>query len=60
MFGKVYTAVNMDTGAYMAMKEVGVMLMMKIIDNVTILLLTIFTASEVELTHIWFSVRPLN
>jgi len=22
MFGKVYTAVNMDTGAYMAMKEV--------------------------------------
>jgi len=24
MFGKVYTAVNMDTGAYMAMKEVSV------------------------------------
>ena len=23
MFGKVYTAVNMDTGAYMAMKEVS-------------------------------------
>ena len=23
MFGKVYTAVNMDTGGYMAMKEVS-------------------------------------
>jgi len=28
MFGKVYTAVNMDTGAYMAMKEVMMMTMM--------------------------------
>jgi len=28
MFGKVYTAVNMDTGAYMAMKEVMMMMMM--------------------------------
>jgi len=27
MFGKVYTAVNMDTGAYMAMKEVMIIIL---------------------------------
>jgi len=31
MFGKVYTAVNMDTGAYMAMKEVMMMTMMTVV-----------------------------